>query len=78
MLTSLELHTFMRDYASIKVLSVYVDARVTDPAMRHAWRPTLNAALRAARAELDDERALDEFDRSAAFLDQPLPPLGKL
>jgi hypothetical protein len=75
LLTSLELHTFMRDYASIKVLSVYVDARVTDPAMRHAWRPALTAALRAARAELDDELALDEFDRSAAFLDQPLPPL---
>jgi Bacterial archaeo-eukaryotic release factor family 10 len=75
-LTPTELNELVRELATTKVLTVYHDARVTDPAMRHAWRPTLSSALRSVRAGLTDEGERAEFDRAAAFLDVPLPPLG--
>ena len=39
MLTPNELGEMWRDLAHTQVLSVYLDTRVTDPAMRDAWRP---------------------------------------
>jgi hypothetical protein len=43
--------------------------------MRHSWRAALGAALQPVRSGLtdDDERA--EFDRAAAYLDDPWPPI---
>jgi hypothetical protein len=76
MMTPRELAALAREGASAGTLSVYLDARVTDPAMRHAWRPALTSALRDARAAIADERERAEFDRAAAFLEQPLPAPG--
>lgn len=76
MMTPTELHDLVRELSGRKVLSVYLDTRVTDPARRNAWRPTLVNAVRAARATVHDERELAEFDRAASFLDAPLPSLG--
>jgi hypothetical protein len=58
--------------AGARTLTVYLDARVTDPAKRHAWRPALTAAMRDARAAISDEIERAEFDRAAAFIDRPL------
>jgi len=65
-----------REGARERTLTVYLDARVTDPAMRHAWRPALTAALRDARAAIADEGERAEFDRAASFLERPLPAPG--
>src|SRR5690242_11502658 len=62
--------------ARARTLTVYLDARVTDPAMRHAWRPALTTALRDARAAIADEGERAEFDRAASFLERPLPAPG--
>ncbi|HEU4565999.1 MAG TPA: hypothetical protein VFS05_15170 [Gemmatimonadaceae bacterium] len=70
-----DLHELAREHAGERVLSVYLDARVTDPAMRHTWRAALVTALRAARAEITDPRERADFDRAASFLDDPLPPI---
>lgn len=78
MLTLDRLHALARDHESTKVLSIYVDSRVTDPALRHAWRARLDAALRAARAEIHDPRELEQFDGAVRFLDAPAAPLEKL
>jgi hypothetical protein len=75
-LTPTELNELVRELATTRILTVYHDARVTDPAMRHAWRPALASALRSVRAGLRNEWERAEFDRAAAFLDDPLPPLG--
>jgi hypothetical protein len=71
-----ELNALVRGSAGSRVLTVYVDARVTDPALRHAWRPALTTAVRAARAAIADEHERADFDRAAAHLDGPLPALG--
>jgi hypothetical protein len=76
MLTSLELQRLVRELGDAPVLSVYVDARVTDPAMRNAWRPALTAALRAERARLTDADERAAFDRAASFVEDPWPPLA--
>ena len=76
MLTTHELHELANELAETKVLTVYHDAQVKDPAMRHAWRPALTATLRMARDELTTDEARAEFDRAASYLDQPLPSLG--
>jgi len=75
LLTLHELSTLARDNATTRLLSIYLDARVTDPAMRHAWRPALMTAVRDARARISDIAELAEFDRAAAWLDNPWPPL---
>ncbi|HEU4698439.1 MAG TPA: hypothetical protein VFS40_04625 [Gemmatimonadales bacterium] len=76
MLTSVELHQLAQELADTRVLSVYLDTRVTDPAMRNAWRPTLLTAVREARARLGDDRDRDEFDRAAARLEEVAGSLG--
>ncbi|WP_025414139.1 hypothetical protein [Gemmatirosa kalamazoonensis] len=75
-MTPRELAAFAREGAGARTLSVYLDARVTDPAMRNAWRPALTTALRDARAAVADERERAAFDRAAAFLEQPLTAPG--
>jgi hypothetical protein len=75
MLTAHELQDLTRELDGVPVLSLYVDARVTDPAMRHAWRPAIAAALRAERERLTDDDARAAFDRAARFLEDPVPPL---
>ena len=76
MLTPAELHALQHELAGRNVLSVYLDAGVTDPAMRDTWRPVLQNALREARSRLDDERERLEFDRAAQFLQTPQPAPG--
>ena len=75
MLTAHELQDLARELDGVPVLSLYVDARVTDPAMRHAWRPAMTAALRAERGKLTDDDARAAFDRAASFVEDPVPPL---
>ena len=76
MLTTHELHELANELAETKVLTVYHDAQVKDPAMRHAWRPALTATLRMVRDELTTDAARAEFDQAASYLDQPSPSLG--
>jgi hypothetical protein len=78
MLTPSELHQLLRELADTRVLSVYLDTRVTDPAMRNAWRPALLAELRAARALITDAAEREQFDRAAALLDDAFPAPGGL
>lgn len=52
MLTMTQVRALLRELSGTKVLSVYLDTRVTDPAMRAAWRPALTSALRSAGAEV--------------------------
>lgn len=75
MMTSQALQDLVRTLRDEAVLSVYVDARVTDPAMRLSWRPALTAAVRAERSRLTDPAERAAFDRAASFLDDPVPPL---
>ena len=75
MLTAPELQDLARELDGVPVLSLYVDARVTDPAMRHAWRPAMATAIRAERARLTDDDARAAFDRAARFVEDPVPPL---
>ena len=73
MLTMTEVRTLVRELSSKKVLSVYLDTQVTDPAMRNAWRHSLTAALRAAAATLHgDDHA--EFTRATARLESTVLP----
>lgn len=76
MLTPKELQDLWRDLADTRVLSVYLDSRVTDPAMREAWRPALLTAIRTAGASITDDADRAEFDRAAAFLREPSSPPG--
>ncbi|HEU4631107.1 MAG TPA: hypothetical protein VFS08_15250 [Gemmatimonadaceae bacterium] len=78
MLTPRELHRLLDELAHRRVLSVYLDTRVTDPAMRDAWRPTLQAGLREARARITDAAERAHFDRAAASLHDPFPAPGGL
>lgn len=75
-MTPQTLHALVRESAGARVLTVYLDARVTDPAQRHAWKPAVATALRTARAAIVDEGERADFDRAAAHLDQPLPTPG--
>jgi hypothetical protein len=76
MLTPHELNSLVRTGADANVLSVYLDARVTDPASRNAAPAAVTAAVRTARAAIRDEHDLASFDRAAAFLEGPLSSLG--
>lgn len=76
MLTATELQRLGQEHAGTKVLSVYLDTGVTDPAMRNAWRATLVTALREARAQITSDAERDDFDRAAALLEDPSPAPG--
>lgn len=76
MLHTPELFTLARDLAHRKVLTLYVDNRVTDPARREAWRAALANELRIARNEIGDAEERAAFDRAAALLHEPIPPPG--
>jgi len=76
MLTPIQLRDLVRELGTTKVLTVYHDARVTNPAMRNAWRPTLASALRPVRAEITNDQERAELDRAAAFLNDPVPTLA--
>jgi hypothetical protein len=77
-LTPEKLRTLVRGGAGTATLTVYVDTRVTDPAMRHAWRPALTAALREARASASVASELAAFDRAAEVLEGETRALGGL
>jgi hypothetical protein len=71
-----DLADFTRQLGGTEVLTTYVDARVTDPAMRDSWRPALRSALRRVRSGISGEHRVESFDRAAAFLETPGLPLG--
>ncbi len=75
MLTPTQLNELVRELGNTRVLTVYHGARVTDPAMRHSWRAALGAALQPVRSGITDEAERAEFDRAAAYLDNPWPPI---
>lgn len=75
MLTPTQLNELVRELGNTRVLTVYHGARVTDPAMRHSWRAALGAALQPVRNGITDEAERAEFDRAAAYLDDPWPPI---
>jgi hypothetical protein len=74
-LTPTQLNELVRELGNTRVLTVYHGARVTDPAMRHSWRAALGAALQPVRSGITDEAERAEFDRAAAYLDDPWPPI---
>jgi len=75
MLTLSDIHNLLRELSNRKVLSVYIETRVTNPAMRDAWRLSLSHALRDLAAGIPpDERA--DFERAKAALDGVVPQLG--
>lgn len=78
MLQASELLTLARDLAHRKVLSIYVNKHVVDPAERYTWRTALAADLRAAREAITDFAERAEFDRAAAMLEQLVPTSGTI
>lgn len=72
MFTLLDVQALMRDLAATKVLSVYVETRATDPAMRDAWRSALSTALRDLATSLP-EHEHPEFERARAALEDLVP-----
>jgi hypothetical protein len=76
MLNAHDLQSLQDELAGTAVLTVYLDTRITDPAMRDAWRPTLQRVLREARARITDDRERDAFDHAAAHLKEPRPTPG--
>lgn len=77
MLTAHELTDLVRTLGSANVLSVYLDTREHDPAMRDAWRARLATALRAARVATP-EHERPAFDRAATLLADSLANAGSL
>lgn len=77
MLTNQELVAVARAHMGERVLSVYVDGRVTDPVARDRWRRRVDDDLRALRAQLASAGAPREereaFDRAASLLGEQLP-----
>lgn len=71
-----ELFTLARDLAHLKVLSVYIDNRVIDPAKREAWRADLASRLRNTRMQIASAEERAQFDRAAAFLEESVPQPG--
>lgn len=63
MLTREELTALERDLRNEKVLSVYIDGRVSDPAERRQWRQNLDNSLRTAAAKVPE----GDKDERAAF-----------
>ena len=73
MLTMTQVRTLVRELSATKVLTVYLDTRVTDPAMRTAWRPALTNALRDLGDSLSGADHA-EFVRAAMRLEQSVLP----
>ena len=78
MTTTIDLHELSRDLADEKVLSVYLDTSLHDPALRFTGRLALAAALRTARAQIHDADDRAQFDRAALAIYQELPPADEL
>lgn len=70
-----DVQALVRDLSTTKVLSVYLETRVTDPAMRDAWRPTLSNALRDVEASVVEEER-SEFAQARVALEEEMPKLG--
>jgi hypothetical protein len=75
MLTAADIQQLVRELSGTNVLSVYLETRVTDPAMREVWRPALTTALRDAAARVP-EQEMAEFERAKAEVLDAVPPLG--
>jgi hypothetical protein len=75
MLTREELTALERDLRNEKVLSVYIDGRVTDPAERRQWRQNLDNALRDAAATVreEDKEELAAFETCVQHIETALP-----
>jgi len=74
MVTTADLYELSRELADSKVLSVYLDTRLNEPALRFTGRAAAAAALRVARARIDDDADRLLFDRAAVAIYQELPP----
>lgn len=74
MLTREELTVLERDLRNEKVLSVYIDGRVSDPAERRQWRQNLDNTLRDAAATLPegDKEALAAFEGCVQYIESAL------
>lgn len=77
MLTLSDLGHLSQTLSGSRVLTVYVDSHVTDPAMRDAWRAALQTALRSARTHTADEDDRAAFDRASALLAEAHLPKGE-
>lgn len=75
MFTLSDVQALVRDLSATKVLSVYLETRVTDPALREAWRPVLTSALRDLAASLP-EHERPALERARSVLDDMVPRLG--
>ncbi|MEO8560802.1 MAG: hypothetical protein ABI601_01925 [bacterium] len=73
MISTTDLHELSQELADSKVLSVYLDTRLNDHALRFTGRAALAAALRAARTQIDDDAERILFDRAAAAIYRELP-----
>src|SRR5689334_699297 len=78
MMQASELFSLARDLAHLKVLSVYIDTRVIDPAKRNAWRADLASRLRNTRAEIVDARERAQFDRAVTLLENSVLQPGAM
>ena len=76
MLNATELFALARDLSNRKVLSVYVDNWITDPARRAASWTRTEAELRRARDRIVDNEQRVEFDRAAGHLREAQPRPG--
>src|SRR5262245_42088520 len=78
MLTHEGLADLERSLRDTHVLSVYVDGRITDPAVRRGWRVQLDRRLRDLRNWLAESprEERDQLERAIALLEEELEPLG--
>lgn len=76
MLKPTELRELWRDLADREVLTVYLDSRVTDPAMRDSWRAAMTNAVRAAGASISSSEERQRFEKAASYLRDPSPLPG--
>jgi hypothetical protein len=74
MITTTDLRELSQELADSRVLSVYLDTHLNDPALRFTGRAVVAAALRVARAQTDDDADRLLFDRAALAIYQELPP----
>lgn len=78
MLTHSELAALARALSSERVLSVYLDPSVRNPASRQAWRVHLDNSLKEQRASLTDSpnEEREQFERCVALLDERLQDIA--
>lgn len=76
MLTREELTALERDLRNEKVLSVYIDGRVNDPAERRRWRQNLDNALRdaASRVPEGDKEEQGDFATCLQQIESAVAP----